>query len=56
LIPLSREPAVLAYHLGELMASAKPGMVKRQVFHRQTSYGKHEVSGSARRKLKTRKS
>jgi hypothetical protein len=56
LIPLSREPAVLAYHLGELTVSANPGMLRRLLFHRQASSGKDQVSGSARRKLKTRKS
>jgi hypothetical protein len=32
LIPLSREPAILAYHLGELTVSAKPGKLRRQLF------------------------
>jgi hypothetical protein len=50
------EPIALAYHPGELTVSANPGMLRRQLFHRKTSYGKDQVSGSARRKLKTRKS
>jgi hypothetical protein len=56
LIPLSRDPAVLAYHLGELTVSAYPTMLRRQLLHRQTSLGKDQVSGNARRKLKARKS
>jgi hypothetical protein len=56
LIPLSREPAVLANHLEELTVSANSGMLRRQLFRRQTSSGKDQLSGSARKKLKTRKS
>jgi hypothetical protein len=29
LIPVSRKPAVLAYHLGELTLSANPGKLRR---------------------------
>jgi hypothetical protein len=32
LILLSREPAVLAYHLGELTVSANLGMLRRQLW------------------------
>jgi hypothetical protein len=32
LIPLRRKPAVLAYHLGELMVSANPGKLRRKLF------------------------
>jgi hypothetical protein len=31
LIPLSREPVVLIYHLGELTVSANPGKLRRQL-------------------------
>jgi hypothetical protein len=48
--------SLLAYHLGVMTVSANPGMLRRKLFHRQTSSGKNQASGSARRKLKTRKS
>jgi hypothetical protein len=43
LIPLRREIAVLAYHLGEMTVSANPGMLRRQFFNRKTSYRKYQV-------------
>jgi hypothetical protein len=55
LIPLSREPAFLAYHLGELTVSTSTDAEKATVPW-QTLSGKDQVSGSARRKLKIRKS
>jgi hypothetical protein len=31
LIPLSSEPVILVYHLGELTVSARPGKLRRQL-------------------------
>jgi hypothetical protein len=36
LIPLSREPAVLAYHLRELTVSANPGKLRRHLGGRES--------------------
>jgi hypothetical protein len=39
-----------------IVVSANPGKLRRQLFHRQGSSGKDQVSRSSRRKLKIRKS
>jgi hypothetical protein len=39
-----------------MRVSVNPGMLRRQMFHRHTSSGKDQMSGSATRKLETRNS